>query len=132
MINLIISIYLLSFFQQDMILWSLLQCRSMKFLLSLHQKSVRSLRYCVKPFHAFKAFILQNHVHFSIFTATLVMRLGLFLSSPMASPITTWPKQPSPRGFPSTSLLQTKTISQNDVQLTQLQKKRSKVSSDLG
>lgn len=47
----------------------------------------------------------KTHLHFSIFTATLVTRLGLSLSTPMASPITTWPKQPSPRGFPSTSLL---------------------------
>lgn len=40
----------------------------------------------------------------SIFTATLVTRVGLFLSIPIASASTTWPKQPSPRGFPSVSL----------------------------
>lgn len=42
--------------------------------------------------------------HFNILTATLVTRLGFSLSSPSASPITTWPKQPSPSGFPRTSL----------------------------
>lgn len=31
-------------------------------------------------------------------------RAGLFLSSPTASARTTWPKQPSPRGFPSVNL----------------------------
>lgn len=46
-----------------------------------------------------------HHLHFSIFTATLVTRLGLSLSSPMASANTTCPKQPSPRGLPKTSLL---------------------------
>lgn len=40
----------------------------------------------------------------SIFTATFVRRVGLFLSSPTASARTTWPKHPSPRGFPSVSL----------------------------
>lgn len=46
----------------------------------------------------------KHHLHFSIFTATLVTRLGLSLSSPMASANTTCPKQPSPRGLPKTSL----------------------------
>lgn len=41
---------------------------------------------------------------FNILTATLVTRFGFSLSRPCASPITTWPKQPSPNGFPRTSL----------------------------
>lgn len=46
----------------------------------------------------------KNDLHLSIFTATLVILFGFSLSIPTASPITTWPKQPSPKGFPSTSL----------------------------
>lgn len=46
----------------------------------------------------------SKSLHFSILTATLVTRFGFSLSRPSASPITTWPKQPSPRGFPKTSL----------------------------
>lgn len=46
----------------------------------------------------------KHHLHFNIFTATLVTRLGLSLSRPMASANTTCPKQPSPRGLPRTSL----------------------------
>lgn len=41
---------------------------------------------------------------FSIFTATVTASLGLSLSIPTASAMTTCPKQPSPRGLPSVSL----------------------------
>lgn len=51
-----------------------------------------------------KTFETTANLHFSILTATLVTRFGFSLSRPSASPITTWPKQPSPRGFPRTSL----------------------------
>lgn len=50
----------------------------------------------------------KHHLHFNIFTATLVTRLGLSLSRPMASASTTCPKQPSPRGLPRTSLWEKK------------------------
>lgn len=41
---------------------------------------------------------------FSILTATVTASLGLSLSMPRASAITTWPKQPSPRGLPRVNL----------------------------
>lgn len=46
----------------------------------------------------------HHHLHLSIFTATLVTRFGLSLSSPMASASTTCPKHPSPSGLPRMSL----------------------------
>lgn len=44
------------------------------------------------------------HLPFNILTATVTASLGLSLSMPSASAITTWPKQPSPSGLPSVSL----------------------------
>lgn len=41
---------------------------------------------------------------FNIFTATVTGLVARSLSMPMASAMTTWPKQPSPRGFPRVSL----------------------------
>ena len=44
------------------------------------------------------------HSPLSILTATVLAWSGRAGSMPKASARTTWPKQPSPRGFPSTSL----------------------------
>lgn len=41
---------------------------------------------------------------FSIFTATVTGLAARSLSMPIASAMTTWPKQPSPRGLPRVSL----------------------------
>lgn len=49
----------------------------------------------------------ETHLPFSILTATVTASLGLSLSMPRASAITTWPKHPSPRGLPSVNLLTT-------------------------
>lgn len=46
----------------------------------------------------------ETHLPFSILTATVTASLGLSLSMPRASAITTWPKQPSPRGLPRVNL----------------------------
>ena len=46
----------------------------------------------------------KNNLPFSILTATVTASLGLSLSMPRASAITTWPKQPSPRGLPRVNL----------------------------
>lgn len=46
----------------------------------------------------------ETHLPFSILTATVTASLGLSLSMPSASAITTWPKQPSPRGLPKVNL----------------------------
>lgn len=43
-------------------------------------------------------------IPFSILTATVMALFGLSLSIPIASAITTWPKQPSPSGFPRVRL----------------------------
>lgn len=74
--------------------------------------------HCTTSSHDF-SFMLSQHVSIlndfiwnlplSIFTATFVRRVGLFLSTPIASAKTTWPKQPSPRGFPRVSLRTTGT-----------------------
>ncbi len=49
---------------------------------------------------------IWKHSPLSILTATVRGLLGFSLSIPMASAITTCPKQPSPNGFPSVSLQQ--------------------------
>lgn len=49
----------------------------------------------------------------SIFAATSRGLLGFSLSMPMASAITTWPKQPSPRGLPRVSLQAQETASED-------------------
>src|SRR4029434_4744770 len=51
----------------------------------------------------------HTHTPLSILTATVRGLLGFSLSMPIASAITTCPKQPSPRGFPSVSLKHTHT-----------------------
>lgn len=45
-----------------------------------------------------------KHLLFSILTATVTASLGLSLSMPRASAITTCPKQPSPSGLPRVNL----------------------------
>lgn len=48
--------------------------------------------------------LIHKHLLFSILTATVTASLGLSLSMPRASAITTCPKQPSPSGFPRVNL----------------------------
>lgn len=48
--------------------------------------------------------IIQKYLPFSILTATVTASLGLSLSMPRASAITTCPKQPSPSGLPRVNL----------------------------
>lgn len=43
-------------------------------------------------------------IPFNILTATVMALFGLSLSIPIASAITTWPKHPSPSGFPRVRL----------------------------
>lgn len=54
----------------------------------------------------------KHHEPFSIFTATVSGLLGFSLSMPTASAMTTWPKQPSPRGLPRVSLKQKHRLNQ--------------------
>lgn len=65
------------------------------------QKKTLWLRAAISPV------LIPNHpifLPFNIFTATVTASLGLSLSIPTASAMTTCPKQPSPRGLPSVSL----------------------------
>lgn len=93
-------------------------CLSISFIISISEmRSARSLSvalsgdrglcHCVLGWHQCSSRAQDataEQLPLSILTATVTARSGHCLSMPYASARTTCPKQPSPRGFPSTSL----------------------------